>query len=97
MTSRPWPAILGNPLRSLDRLAGIRLLRTWKDNQELRAIIGARHAGWSWSDIADAVGVTTQDATAQSSALIGRYEAAGLLAPAVPTCAQQETKPRRYP
>jgi hypothetical protein len=72
---------LGDPFRSLDRLAAIEELRTWLDDQQLQAIIGARLAGCAWPDIAVAAGVTTQDATAKWGAVIGRYEALGLLAP----------------
>jgi hypothetical protein len=71
----------GDPMRSLDRLTAIQQLQTWLDDQQLQAIIGARLTGCAWPDIAAAVGVTTQHATAKWGALIGRYEAAGLLTP----------------
>jgi hypothetical protein len=97
MTRIGGVATLGDPVRSLDRLAAIRQLHAWLDDQQLQAIIEARLAGCPWPDIARAVGVTTQDASPQWGSLIGRYEAAGLLTPDPPTGANQHTQPRRTP
>jgi hypothetical protein len=90
-------ATLTDPDPSLDRLAAIRQLRAWLDDQQLQAIIAARLASCPWPDIARAVGVTTQAASAQWGILIGRYEAAGLLTPDPPTGANQQTQPRTTP
>ena len=70
---------LGDPARSIDRLTAIQESRAWLDDQQLQAIIGARLSHCTWPDIARALRVTTHDARAQWGALIGRYEAAGLL------------------
>jgi hypothetical protein len=47
------------------------------DDQQLRAIIGARLNGCSWPDITQAVSVTTET-SAPMGPVIARYGAAGL-------------------
>ena len=88
---------LGDPTLSLDRLAAIQAQRAWLDDQQLQAIIGARLAHCTWPDINGALDVTTQEACAKWGALVGRYEAVGILAPDAATGANQQTDPQRYP
>lgn len=65
-------------------------LEAWLHDQEAQALIGARLAGCTWTDIASAVGVTVDDATRRWGPMIGRYERAGLLDPdPSPTAAPQ--------
>ena len=80
---------LRDPARSLDRLAAIQTLRAWLDDQQLHAIIAARLAHCTWPDIAGALGFTAQEACAKWRALVGRYQAAGLLTPDAPADASQ--------
>jgi hypothetical protein len=70
---------LTRPDRAADRLAAVAELRAWLDDQQTQAIIGARMAGCTWSDMADAAGVTADEARRRWGPMIGRYEQAGLL------------------
>jgi hypothetical protein len=84
-----------DPERSLDRLSAIAEMRAWLEDQQTQAIIGARFAGCSWPDIAEASHVTIHDALAQWGPLIARYEAIGLLDPDAPNGAKPTNTQRR--
>jgi len=76
---RAMQSTLGRPGAALDRLAAVAELRTWLDEQEQMAVIGARMDRVSWMAIGRAVGTSRQGAWNRWGAMIRRYEDAGLL------------------
>jgi DNA-directed RNA polymerase specialized sigma24 family protein len=59
----PGPADLARDLDSLDPAVGLRAvaaLRRLLEQIETLQVTGARARGWSWQEIADALGVTKQ-------------------------------------
>jgi len=45
----------------MEALEGVRILRTIVDRQEFDVVTRARHQGWSWNDIAEALGKSKQN------------------------------------
>jgi hypothetical protein len=50
----------GRPAAMADRLAAVAALRRLADRLEDAAVEEAMRAGWSWSEVAEALGVTRQ-------------------------------------
>ena len=61
---------LTDPADPEDALAAVIALRLHADRLERRAVRQALSAGWSWADIADALGVTRQAAHKRLSPLM---------------------------
>ena len=62
--------LLTDPDDPEDALAAVIALRLHADRLERRAVRQALSAGWSWADIADALGVTRQAAHKRLSPLM---------------------------
>lgn len=56
------PKTLPDPDNSADALAAVLALRQLADELEARSVHAALRAGWSWSQIAEALGVSKQAA-----------------------------------
>jgi transposase len=56
------PRSLPDPRETSDALAAVLALRQVADELEARAVHAALRAGWSWSQIAEALGVSKQAA-----------------------------------
>jgi transposase len=56
------PRSLPDPRETSDALAAVLALRQVADELEARAVQAALRAGWSWSQIAEALGVSKQAA-----------------------------------
>jgi biotin operon repressor len=54
------PIDLSNPLEPVDGLAAVVALRRLADQLEDSQVEQAMRDGWSWSDVAEALGVTRQ-------------------------------------
>jgi hypothetical protein len=54
------PDSAGRPAAMADRLAAVAALRRLADRLEDAAVEEAMRAGWSWSEVAEALGVTRQ-------------------------------------
>lgn len=67
---------------AIDRLTAIEELGAWLTEEEQKAVIGARLARATWTEMGRAVGITRQGAFNRWGATIKAYEAAGLLSPA---------------
>jgi hypothetical protein len=61
---------LPSPDDPADALAAVLALRRLADQLERRAVSHAMQQGWSWSQVADALGVTKQAAHKRLSPLI---------------------------
>jgi hypothetical protein len=58
----PLPKHLPDPRHTADALAAVLALREMADDLEARAVHAALRQGWSWSQIAEALGVSKQAA-----------------------------------
>jgi DNA-directed RNA polymerase specialized sigma24 family protein len=58
----PLPKHLPDPHQTADALAAVLSLRQMADDLEARAVHSALRQGWSWSEIAEALGVSKQAA-----------------------------------
>jgi hypothetical protein len=65
---------------ALDRLRAVRELRGWLAEQEQHAVIGARMARATWTEIGEAWGTSRQGAFNRWGDRIKRFEASGVLA-----------------
>ena len=61
---------LPSPSTPAEALAAVVALRVMADRLEVRAVQSALRQGWSWSDIAEALGVTKQAAHKRLSAIV---------------------------
>ncbi len=77
----------GRPAAALDRLSAIQLLRARLDEEEKEAVIGARLARCTWTEMGQAVGVSRQGAWNRWGPMVQRYEAAGLMRADLPEAA----------
>lgn len=57
-----FPKQLPDPVNTADALAAVLALRQMADELEAKAVYQALHQGWSWSQIAEALGVSKQAA-----------------------------------
>ena len=79
--NRAMQPVLNDRTAAIDRLAAIDELRTWLDEQEAMAVIGARMARATWAEMGAAVGTSRQGAHNRWGATVKRYEQAGFLDP----------------
>lgn len=61
---------LPSPSTPAEALAAVVALRVMADRLEVRAVQSALRQGWSWSDIAEALGVTKQAAHKRLSSIV---------------------------
>jgi hypothetical protein len=76
---RAMRATLNDPTAALDRLAAIAELRSWLEEQEQMAVIGARMSRATWAEMGSAIGTSRQGAWNRWGTMVRRYEEAGLL------------------
>jgi hypothetical protein len=68
-----------NASAALERLRAVRELRGWLEEQEQHAVIGARMARATWTEIGEAWGTSRQGAFNRWGDRITRFEASGVL------------------
>ena len=70
---------LADPNRALDRIWAITALRSWIEQTETEAVIAVALNRISWAQLAEAAGVSKQDAMARWAGQLDRYATAGVL------------------
>ena len=68
-----------DPVRALDRITAIDELRRRLEEEEKMAVIGARRARCTWTEIGAAIGTSRQGAFNRWGDMVRRFENAGLL------------------